>query len=358
MAKKLTQKDYRWMERKGYKLWRSQLDISGFTPEERKLFLNFWKGRDFQDVPSKVFGELERFGFKKYLKKTIKVYVRVPFNINDFYFETDEKRRSFKFMNDNEYIEGPSIEVEIPMSYGMVTYSGAIEVSEDGSVSFNRGKFLKWVSTTDGDAYFTDVDFDAPYDNVFFEGERPSNKEIFKSFGVDVEGYFDMKKEFKKIVEEKVKEINYTFDPKREELKNRRLKRYEEAKEDEIEYMEHLRKDYERLRNRIFVPILDTYNLSENLTVEKLLEEYEKYPKFPLIERVYPDHKLDHFVVYTKYKILEGENGKFKFDKWAPVKIWVKPYEGIENDYIDYQEEVAKEWDECLDRMVENHSFR
>ena len=364
MGKKLTQNDYKWMKRKNYSLWRSQLDISNFSDEERKLFLNFWRGRDFKDVPDRVFGELERFGFKKYLKKKFKVWVKVPFNADEYKFKTSEFKRSFEYSSDVPmYKEAGEIEIEFPVNCSMVTFSSnvrssdSIEITESGSVLFNQGKFLEW-SFSHGGAYFLDTNIDTPYENFKFEENKPSSEEEFKSFGVNATSYSEMRKQFKEILEAKVKEMNEIFEPFREEIRNKREEVYQKYLEKERTALESRKRADEELKESLNVPFLKEYNKDENLNIAFLINANEDYPDFPLIERIDKGYKFDRFLVYRKHNLRTLSTGRLELEKWNRVTIWVKPYKGIEDDFQDHLEETRKAWNEWVDKEAANHSFR
>lgn len=181
MGKKLTEKDFKWMSKKGYKAYRSQLDLSSFTPRGRRIFLDFWKGRDFPDKPENVLEELHRFDFLNHLTKLIEV--------------------SFKDKEGNTKDE--SIKMHFPSSC-MIALDGAVEVDEKGNVSFDKVEFFKW-TLDDGTYCFSNIGYDNPYGDIEFPNGKPKNEIIFKSFGVNAKTYDELITTMKDIITKNLK---------------------------------------------------------------------------------------------------------------------------------------------------------
>lgn len=82
MGRKFKRTDIGFLERKGWKIWRSQLDIDCYFSEEKeaKMFKNFWKKYDRQDNPKIILSEASRFevldDIRRYTKehKNLQVY--------------------------------------------------------------------------------------------------------------------------------------------------------------------------------------------------------------------------------------------------------------------------------------------
>lgn len=82
MGRKFKRTDIGFLERKGWKIWRSQLDIDCYFSEEKeaKMFKNFWKKYDRQDNPKIILSEASRFevldDIRRYNKehKNLQVY--------------------------------------------------------------------------------------------------------------------------------------------------------------------------------------------------------------------------------------------------------------------------------------------
>lgn len=83
--------DKRWLSGKGWTIWRSQLDMSDFSEEQRKLFWAFIKKADKKGEPYTILQELKRFDG---LVKSPKIH-----KIN--YFKKGEGHNIYSFSYEN-----------------------------------------------------------------------------------------------------------------------------------------------------------------------------------------------------------------------------------------------------------------
>ena len=72
MGRKFKKSDVDFLERKGWKIWRSQVDTSNFSENEASLFRNFWRKYDQQDSPEIVLSEVARFEIFDDMRRTDK----------------------------------------------------------------------------------------------------------------------------------------------------------------------------------------------------------------------------------------------------------------------------------------------
>lgn len=372
MSKKFTSGDYRWVNRKGFDIWRSQLDISEFSEEERKLFLDFWKGRDIKASADNVFGELQRFNFKKCSSDTVNIPI---------YYEIPEENYKGKKFNDwynrakfeREVVDTYKIgEIEVPNpSQGLVKFEGSVIIKENKDRHPEKQiDFLEWV-IMEGSAYYAgypeNKDFNTPYSKWVKFSKDTSDKDILKSFGVtSIENYDDVVGKVNTFIDDYIKttDLSETIESATERSNANIEELYIKyrAKDDEefAKLSEMMDKRWKLLKSS---PIFEKVIIKkETPRVYELVEAWEIYKECgssgSFIVRDEIGTKFDHFDVYSNFNMKINLSGEIYVDRSGKSRIWVKPYEGIEKDYSIYLEEARKAWDEWLDKEVKNHSFR
>ena len=376
MGKKFKEKDYKWVNRKGFEIWRSQLDISGFNLEEKKLFLNFWRGRDTKDNADHIFGELERFQFRKYEVAEfveLPLYVRLTPKSGGLSFSNWENESKFKDSLFKLFKIGT---ITVPnFGKGIMKFEGKVVINYNHDKHPEKKiEFSRWV-LLQGSAYYSDsaTGMETPYSvyTKFNPENKPSNREIFESFGIEgIESYSDIVSKVNVFInnyirENDLSELFKNAEERSKENVSEMYAKYGLADKEENKKLEKEMADHQALMesslvyNKIFVD-------GELPTADELLKTWEKfgytkYHTFLERDRGCEGERFDHFDVYFDFS-MKIWRGNIEVSRYNKKRIWVKPYEGIEDDYDKHLEEVSKnykEWEnEFLAREVENHSFR
>lgn len=376
MGKKFTEKDYGWVSKKGFEIWRSQLNISGFTPEEKKLFLNFWKGRDAKDNADHIFGELERFQFRKYKVEeevNLPLYVRINPDTKGLKFSNWENESKFKDSLFKLFKIGT---ITVPnFGKGIMKFEGKVVINYNHDKHPEKKiEFSRWV-LLQGSAYYSDstTGMETPYSvyTKFNPENKPSNREIFESFGIEgIESYSDIVSKVNVFIENYIREndLSELFKNAEERSKENVSEMY--AKYGLADKKENKKLEKEMADHQALMESSSVYNKifinKETPTVDELLKTWElfgytKYHTFLERNHKFKGGKFDHFNVYFNFsmKIWRGE---VETSRSGKKRVWVNPYDGIEEDYQKHLEKLSKnykEWEnEFLAREVENHSFR
>lgn len=349
---------------KPFKIWRSQLDLSEFSKEDRNIFLKFLKRNDTLIEPKYGFVEFDRFNFRKEEVKDevgIDVFFEVPralmMGVDDHDLE-NELYGKLKRVNKTIFIGTVQIKGIVKRFQKLVRVVRRDFVIKDLYSYYPTLDIEKWGLRSYGLEWdYSDLHFNDPYD--LYEDHRGysprlytyNGKEVtpFQSFGSPYEGYLEIEEiinnEFKKGVESLL-----------ENNKDEILSRIQEIeKEMDVLVSEYAKKSKEVIHERLLGSgkevdkyIANFKSLEEvkiaskdDVTYDEVDEVYGKLPS----GFVYYNHLGNYtfFAIAKEYeikKVLNNDGDKYYYDfevtKWKMV--FENPYDGIEEDYIKYKE--------------------
>lgn len=359
----LNELKYKRINGKPFRIWRSQLDLSDFTKEDRNIFLKFLKGNDTLIEPKYGFVEFDRFNFRKEEVKDevgIDVYFEVPralmIGVDDHDLE-NELYGKLKKVEKTFFIGTVKIKGIVKRFQKLVRVARRDFVIKDLYSYYPTLDIEKWGLRSYGLEWdYSDLVFNDPYD--LYENHRGysprlytyNGKEVtpFQSFGSPYEGYLEIEEiinnEFKKGVESLL-----------EENKDEVLSRIQKIKIEMDELVsEYAKKSKEVINKRLSE---SEKEVDEYIANFKSLEEVKiasrddvTYDEVDELHGILPSGFIyyNHLGNYTFFaiakeyeikKVLNKNGDKYYYDfevsKWK--RVFKNPYDGIEEDYIKYK---------------------
>lgn len=365
--------------RRPFRIWRSQLDLSEFSKEDRNIFIKFLKSNDNLIDPEYGFIEFNRFNFRK---EEVKDEVNIPMrcmvkapsisHVKDYELQ-NELYGKLRFFDD-------TFEIGCVKLKGIKKrFQGLIKISEDSKCIFYDTELYtdspsvyvyKWATNgLYGWKYEKYDDIEHPYSYYemskgygeprlyTYEGEISP----LQSFGIEYNNY----KEIEEIIDKELKEGYEAL------LENNKDKIFSEIqrikKEMDDLVTEYAKKSEEKI---------DTQLMESEKEVDEFIANFESLKEVKIaskenvtydeVREVYGDSPYgfmhyNHLGNYTFYsvateytlkKVLVRNSTKYDWEievtKWK--KVFENPYDGIEEDYQKY-----KEWRDDIDNRDESY---
>lgn len=371
----LNELKYKKIGGKPFKIWRSQLDLSEFTKEDRNIFLKFLKGNDTLIEPKYGFVEFDRFNFLKEEVKDevgIDVYFEVPralmIGVDDNDLE-NELYGKLKRVNKTIFIGTVYIKGIVKRFQKLVKVRGRDFTIKNLDRYYPEVDIYKWGLHSYGLEWdYSDSHFTNPYE--FYEDHRGYSPRLYKysgeitplqSFGSPYKDYTEIEEiinnEFKKGVESLLAEN-----------KDEVLSRIQDIKKEMDDLVsEYAKKSKEVINKRLLESEKEVDDYIANF---KSLEEVKiasrddvTYDEVDELHGILPSGFIyyNHLGNYTFFaiakeyeikKVLNKNGDKYYYDfevsKWK--RVFKNPYEGIEEDYIKY-----KKWDDEMESRDDSY---
>nr|DAS07484.1 MAG TPA: hypothetical protein [Caudoviricetes sp.] len=359
--------------RRPFKIWRSQLDLSEFSKEDRNIFIKFLKSNDNLIDPEYGFIEFNRFNFRKEeVKDEVDILMRCMVKApNISHVKDDEiqselygKLRNFDDTFEMGYVKLKGIKKRFQGLIKIVEESRCTFYDDDIYTATPSVYIYKWGTQGLYGWQYDRYTFSNPY--ALYEkyksyGEprlynyNDENLSPLQSFGVEYKDY----DEIEEIINKELKEGYKALLENNKDFILSEIQKIKKEMDDLVS--EYAKKSEEKIKNQLIESekevddfIANFESLEEvkiaskdNATYDEVREVYGDLPYW----YIHYNHLGNYtfYLVATEYelkKVLVKNGTKYDYEievsKWK--KVFENPYDGIEEDYEKY-----KKWDDEME---------